>query len=260
MNADTTELISWNVNGLRACRNKGFDDFVRERAPDVLCLQEVKLNPQAIPEDDFGYPFRRYHLAEKNGYSGVALFSKEEPLSVSADFPGDDPHAGEGRVLTCEFDAHYVVNVYVPNAKGDLSRLGYRRDSWDPDLRAYLCGLREKKPVVLCGDLNVAHEEIDLANPKTNRKNAGFTDEERQGMSNLLAAGFTDTFRLLHPELTRAYSWWSYRAGARARNVGWRIDYFVTSEDLASSVREAFILPEVHGSDHCPVGLRLTKG
>ena len=260
MNADTTELISWNVNGLRACRSKGFDDFVRERAPDVLCLQEVKLNPQAIPEDDFGYPFRRYHLAEKNGYSGVAVFSKEEPLSVSADFPGDDPHAGEGRVLTCEFDAHYVVNVYVPNAKGDLSRLGYRRDSWDPDLRAYLCGLREKKPVVLCGDLNVAHEEIDLANPKTNRKNAGFTDEERQGMSNLLAAGFTDTFRLLHPELTRAYSWWSYRAGARARNVGWRIDYFVTSEDLASSVREAFILPEVHGSDHCPVGLRLTKG
>ncbi len=260
MNAATTELISWNVNGLRACRNKGFDDFVRERAPDVLCLQEVKLNPKAIPEDDFGYPFRRYHLAEKNGYSGVAVFAKEEPLSVTADFPGDDPHAGEGRVLTCEFAAHYVVNVYVPNAKGDLSRLGYRRDSWDPDLRAYLCGLRENKPVVLCGDLNVAHEEIDLANPKSNRRNAGFTDEERQGMSNLLDAGFTDTFRHLHPEATRAYSWWSYRAGARARNVGWRIDYFVTSDDLASSVREAYLLPEVHGSDHCPVGLRLTKG
>ncbi len=254
------KLLSWNVNGLRACRKKGFDAFVREHSPDVLCLQEVKLNPDVIPEEDFGYPFRRYHLAKKKGYSGVAVFAKDEPLAVSVDFPGEDPHAGEGRVLTCEFAGYYLINVYVPNAKGDLSRLGYRRDSWDPDLRSYLCELREKKPVVLCGDLNVAHQEIDLANPKSNRKNAGFTDEEREGMTNLLGSGFLDTFRHMHPDVTGAYSWWSYRAGARGRNVGWRIDYFIVSDDLATSVRNAFILPEIHGSDHCPVGLSLTRG
>lgn len=253
------KLLSWNVNGLRACRKKGFDAFVSRHSPDVLCLQEVKLNPDVIPEEDFGYPFRRYHLAEKKGYSGVAVFAKDQPLAVSVDFPGDDQHTGEGRVLTCEFDGFYLVNVYVPNAKGDLSRLGYRHDSWDPDLCSYLCSLSEDKPVVLCGDLNVAHEEIDLANPKSNRKSAGFTDEERAGMSNLLDAGFLDTFRHLHPAAT-AYSWWSYRAGARKRNVGWRIDYFIVSDYLSTSVREAFILPEVFGSDHCPVGLSLTRG
>ena len=260
MNAPSSviELMSWNVNGLRACRAKGFDAFIRERAPQVLCLQEVKLNPEVIPDDDFGYPFRRYHLADKKGYSGTAVFAQEEPLSVTVDFP-DGSHLGEGRVITCEFDDFYVVNVYVPNAKGDLSRLGYRHDSWDPDLRSYLCSLRLKKPVALCGDLNVAHQEIDLANPRSNRKNAGFTAEEREGMTRLLEAGFVDTFRHLHPDVTSAYSWWSYRAGARQRNMGWRIDYFVVSDDLAPSLREAFILPEILGSDHCPVGIRLAR-
>ena len=257
-NSSIIELLSWNVNGLRACRKKGFDEFVRERAPEVLCLQEVKLNPEVIPDDDFGYPYRRYHLADKKGYSGTAVFSKIEPLSMTVDFP-DGSHVGEGRVITCEFDDFYVVNVYVPNSKGDLSRLGYRHDSWDPDLCRYLCELRLKKPVTLCGDLNVAHQEIDLANPKSNRRNAGFTDEEREGMNNFLSAGFVDTFRHLHPQTTGAYSWWSYRAGARQRNVGWRIDYFLASDELAPSLREAFILPEILGSDHCPVGIRLDR-
>jgi exodeoxyribonuclease-3 len=197
-------------------------------------------------------------LAEKKGYSGTAIFSKVEPLSVVLDLP-DSAHSGEGRVITCEYDGFFLVNAYVPNSKGDLSRLPYRYDSWDPAIREYLIDLRAKKPVVYCGDLNVAHQEIDLANPKTNRKNAGFTDEEREGMSNLLAEGFLDTFRHLHPDTTGAYSWWSYRGGARARNVGWRIDYFVTSDDLATSIREAVIHPEWAGSDHCPVGLKLAK-
>ena len=253
----TLDLVSWNVNGLRACRSKTFDRFIEERGPDFLCLQEVKLNPSAIPEEDFGYAFTHYHLADKKGYSGTAVFSREVPLSVSEDFPGGK-HAGEGRVITCEFDGFFLVNVYVPNSKGDLSRLPYRYDSWDPDLKDYLIDLRKDKPVVLCGDLNVAHREIDLANPKSNRRNAGFTDEEREGFSNLLAEGFLDSFRHLYPDRENAYSWWSYRSGARARNVGWRIDYFIVSEDLATSVREAYILPEWEGSDHCPVGLELS--
>ena len=255
----THSFVSWNVNGLRACRKKTFDKFVEQVSPDFLCLQEVKLNPDAIPEEDFGYAFTQFHLAEKNGYSGTAIFSKQEPLSVALDFP-DGSHVGEGRMITCEYDGFYLVNVYVPNSKGDLSRLPHRYDSWDPDLKDYLIDLRTKKPVVLCGDPNVAHREIDLANPKTNRRNAGFTDEEREGISNLLAEGFLDSFRHLHPEETGAYSWWSYRAGARARNVGWRIDYFVTSDDLATSIREATIHPEWEGSDHCPVGLVLANG
>ncbi len=251
-------FISWNVNGLRACRNKTFDNFIEDVSPDFLCLQEVKLNQDVIPQEDFGYAFRHYHLAEKKGYSGTAIFSKIKPLSVSEDFP-DGKHGGEGRVITCEYDGFFLVNVYVPNSKGDLSRLPYRYQSWDPDLKDYVIELRAKKPVVLCGDLNVAHREIDLANPKTNRKSAGFTDQEREGISNLLAEGFLDTFRHLHPDQEHAYSWWSYRAGARARNVGWRIDYFVVSDDLATSVRDATILAKVEGSDHCPVGLTLTQ-
>ena len=250
-------FISWNVNGLRACRKKTFDNFIEDVSPDFLCLQEVKLNQDVIPQEDFGYAFRHYHLAEKKGYSGTAIFSKVEPLSVFEDFP-DGKHEGEGRVITCEYDGFFLVNVYVPNSKGDLSRLPYRYRSWDPDLKDYVIELRAKKPVVLCGDLNVAHREIDLANPKSNRKNAGFTDQEREGISNLLAEGFLDTFRHLYPDQERAYSWWSYRAGARARNVGWRIDYFVVSDDLATSVRDATILANVEGSDHCPVGLSLT--
>ena len=177
----TFSLYSWNVNGLRACRKKAFDRFIEQVNPDFLCLQEVKLNPTAIPEEDFGFSFTKYHLAEKNGYSGTAIYSKQDPLNVSLDFPGGS-HAGEGRMITCEYDGFYLVNVYVPNSKGDLSRLPYRYDSWDPDLKDYLIELRAKKPVVLCGDLNVAHREIDLANPKSNRKNAGFTDEEREGI------------------------------------------------------------------------------
>ena len=250
-------FISWNVNGLRACRKKTFDNFIEDVSPDILCLQEIKLNQDVIPQEDFGYAFQHYHLAEKKGYSGTAIFSKVEPLSVSEDFP-DGKHEGEGRVITCEYDGFFLVNVYVPNSKGDLSRLPYRYQSWDPDLKDYVVELRAKKPVVLCGDLNVAHREIDLANPKSNRKNAGFTDQEREGISNLLAEGFLDTFRHLYPDQERAYSWWSYRAGARARNVGWRIDYFVVSDDLATSVRDATILAKVEGSDHCPVGLSLT--
>jgi exodeoxyribonuclease-3 len=250
------DFISWNVNGLRACRKKTFDTFVEDVFPDILCLQEVKLNPTAIPPEDFGYSFRHYHLAEKNGYSGTAIFSKTQPLDVTEDFP-DGQHTGEGRMITCEYEGFYLVNVYVPNSKGDLSRLGYRYDSWDPDLKDYLLDLRTKKPVILCGDLNVAHREIDLANSKTNRKSAGFTDQEREGISNLLAEGFLDTFRHLYPDQENAYSWWSYRAGARARNVGWRIDYFVVSDDLATSVRDATIHAQVEGSDHCPVGLSL---
>ena len=254
----TIELISWNVNGLRACRKKTFDSFVDEKSPDLLCLQEVKLNDQVIPKDEFGYSFRHYHLADKKGYSGTAIFSKTEPLSVREDLP-DEKHNGEGRAITFEFDSFYLVNVYVPNSKGNLSRLPYRYDSWDPDLKNYLIELRDSKPVILCGDLNVAHQEIDLANPKTNRMSAGFTDKEREGLSNLLAEGFIDTYRHLYPEKTGAYSWWSYRAGARARNVGWRIDYFLVSDDLATSIRGASIHSEVEGSDHCPVGLSLSR-
>ena len=250
------EFISWNVNGLRACRKKSFDSFVRNASPDFLCLQEVKLNPEVIPDDDFGYSFRHYHLADKKGYSGTAIFSKENPISVSLDLPRGT-HSGEGRVITCEYNGFFLVNVYVPNSKNDLSRLSYRYDSWDPDLRDYLLTLRQKKPLVICGDLNVAHQEIDLANPKTNRRSAGFTDQEREGLSNLLAEGFLDSFRHLYPDKTGAYSWWSYRAGARARNVGWRIDYFIVSDDLATSVRDSSILQQVEGSDHCPVGLSL---
>ena len=251
------EFISWNVNGLRACRKSSFDNFVQDVSPDFICLQEVKLNPDVIPEDDFGYGFRHYHLAEKKGYSGTAIFSREKPSSVSEDFPSGK-HSGEGRLITCEYDEFFLVNAYVPNAKNDLSRLAYRYDSWDPDLKDHLLYLREKKPVVFCGDLNVAHQEIDLANPKMNRKNAGFTDQEREGLSNLLAEGFIDSFRHLHPEKSGAYSWWSYRAGARARNVGWRIDYFIVSDDLATSVRASSIHHQVLGSDHCPVGLSLS--
>ena len=200
----TIEMISWNVNGLRACRKKTFDEFVAKKNPDLLCLQEVKLNSEVIPDDDFGYAFRHYHLAEKKGYSGTAIFSKTKPLSIREDFP-DGKHVGEGRTITFEFEGFFLVNVYVPNSKGDLSRLPHRYDSWDPDLKDYLIELRQSKPVVLCGDLNVAHREIDLANPKTNRKSAGFTDEEREGFSNLLAEGFIDTYRHLHPEKTGAY-------------------------------------------------------
>lgn len=247
-------LISWNVNGLRACLGKGFLDSVAQLDADVVCLQETKLKEHQVSFDLPGY-HRYWNSADKPGYSGTAVFSRTEPLSVSCDF-GEDIHRHEGRVITAEYPAFYLVCCYTPNAQDGLRRLDYRM-RWEDDLRGYLCRLDLIKPVVYCGDLNVAHEEIDLRNPKANRFNPGFSDEERAKLTELLASGFVDTFRALHPDAADAYTWWSYRAQSRARNVGWRIDYFIVSERLRGSVRTAGILPEVMGSDHCPVLLEL---
>lgn len=247
------KLISWNVNGLRACVGKGFFDFLAAESPDMMCLQETKLQPEQAPAVE-GY--REYWCsAEKKGYSGTALFSKTEPLSVAYNL-GIDEHDHEGRVITAEYDEFYLVTVYTPNSQDELKRLDYRM-KWEDDFRAYLCALDQKKPVIVCGDMNVAHQEIDLKNPKTNRRNAGFTNEERAKMTELLAAGFADTFRRLNPELTGAYSWWSYRFRAREKNAGWRIDYFLVSERLMERVKDARILSDVFGSDHCPVLLEI---
>jgi len=244
------KLISWNVNGLRACMGKGFLDFVASEQPDMLCLQETKMQQgQAdVPLD--GY--REYwNSAEKKGYSGVALFTKSEPLSVVLGL-GIDEHDHEGRVITAEYEDFYLVTVYTPNSQDELKRLDYRM-TWEDAFRDYVCKLDEIKPVIICGDLNVAHQEIDLKNPKTNRKNAGFSDEERAKMTELLNAGFADTFRRFYPDLEGAYSWWSYRFKAREKNAGWRIDYFLVSERFADRVKQAKILSDVFGSDHCPV-------
>lgn len=244
------KLISWNVNGLRACMGKGFLDFVASEQPDMLCLQETKMQQgQAdVPLD--GY--REYwNSAEKKGYSGVALFTKSEPLSVVLGL-GIDEHDHEGRVITAEYEDFYLVTVYTPNSQDELKRLDYRM-TWEDAFRDYVCKLDEIKPVIICGDLNVAHKEIDLKNPKTNRKNAGFSDEERAKMTELLNAGFADTFRRFYPDLEGAYSWWSYRFKAREKNAGWRIDYFLVSERFADRVKQAKILSDVFGSDHCPV-------
>lgn len=249
------KLISWNVNGIRACIKKGLRDFANWCEADFLCLQETKVNPDTIPDEDFSFAWKTFHSAEKKGYSGTAVFAQEEPLAAQEDFPPAD-HAGEGRAITIETQDFFLVNTYVPNAQGGLARLPYRMQ-WDQDLRAYLQVLDKRKPVILCGDLNVAHEEIDIARPSANRNSPGFSDEERSGMTHLLEAGFVDTFRHLHPDEPRHYSWWSYRAGARARNVGWRLDYFLISERLVPCLQDAFILSEVHGSDHCPVGITL---
>jgi len=247
-------LVSWNVNGLRACLGKGFLDFAAVIDADVICLQETKLKEHQVSFELPGY-HRYWNSADKAGYSGTAVFSKTEPLSVTLDF-GDDIHRHEGRVITAEYPDFHLVCCYTPNAQDGLRRLDYRM-LWEDDLRAYLCELDRVKPVVYCGDLNVAHQEIDLKNPKTNHFNPGFSDEERGKMTELLDAGFVDTFRALHPDAADAYSWWSYRAAARERNVGWRIDYFIVSERLRSRIETASILPEVHGSDHCPVMLEL---
>ena len=249
-------LISWNVNGLRACLNKGFLDFVGAIDADVICLQETKLKEHQVNFDLPGY-HRYWNSADKAGYSGTAVFTRPEPLSVAYDF-GEDVHRHEGRVITAEYPDFYLVCCYTPNSQDELRRLPYRMQ-WEDDLREYLCELDGVKPVVYCGDLNVAHEEIDLKNPKTNHFNPGFSDEERAKMTQLLASGFIDTFRTLHPDLTDAYSWWSYRAASRERNVGWRIDYFIISERLRSRIVTASILPEVMGSDHCPVMLELSE-
>ena len=247
-------FISWNVNGLRACVTKGFEDIFRNFDADAFCLQETKLQEGQIdfaPEGYFGY----WNYAEKKGYSGTAIFTKREPLNVTYGI-GIEEHDHEGRVVTLEFEDYYLITVYTPNSQDGLKRLDYRM-KWEADFFNYLKSLEEKKPVIFCGDLNVAHKEIDLKNPKTNRKNAGFTDEERACMSKLLDNGFTDTFRYKYPDLTEAYSWWSYRFNARAKNAGWRIDYFIVSESLNEKVVDAKIHPDVFGSDHCPVELEI---
>lgn len=248
------KYISWNVNGLRACVTKGFESYFNEQGVDVFAIQETKLQQGQIDLTFDGYE-SYWNYAVKKGYSGTAVFTKIPPISVSYGI-GIEEHDQEGRVITVEFDDHYFVTCYTPNAKRELTRLEYRM-RWEDDFRQFLKTLEEKKPVILCGDLNVAHEEIDLKNPKTNRKNAGFTDEERGKMTELLDAGFVDTFRYLYPDRTDAYTWWSYMGQARTKNVGWRIDYFVTSEALKGRIKEAGIHPEIMGSDHCPVILEI---
>ena len=247
-----TKLISWNVNGLRACVTKGFMDFFKEIDADIFCIQESKLQQGQIELPLEGY-HQYWNYAEKKGYSGTAMFCKSEPQSVTYGI-GIDEHDHEGRVITAEFPSYYVVTCYTPNSQNELRRLDYRM-RWEDDFLAYLKSLDEKKPVILCGDLNVAHTEIDLKNPKTNRKNAGFTDEERAKMTALLSSGFTDTFRFFYPDAEGVYSWWSYRFRAREKNAGWRIDYFITSQSLNDKLRAASIHTEVFGSDHCPVEL-----
>nr|WP_300091877.1 exodeoxyribonuclease III [Sedimentibacter sp.] len=249
------KLVSWNVNGLRACVNKGFMDAFKQIDADILCLQETKLQAGQIELDMEGY-HEYWNYAEKKGYSGTAVFSRIEPLSVSYGM-GIEEHDKEGRIITLEYDNFYLVNVYTPNSKRELERLDYRM-KWEDDFRNYLLKLDEKKTVVMCGDLNVAHKEIDLKNPKTNRKNAGFTDEERQKMTVLTESGFTDTFRYFYPDKEDAYSWWSNFAKARERNIGWCMDYFITSKSFEKELEDAFICPEIFGSDHCPVGI-ITK-
>lgn len=247
------KLISWNVNGLRACVGKGFFEFLEREQPDMMCLQETKLQPEQAPEVEGYYDY--WNSADKKGYSGTAIFSKTEPLTVTYDI-GIDVHDHEGRVITAEYPEFYLVTVYVPNSQDGLKRLDYRM-TWEDDFRAYLQALDQKKPVIVCGDMNVAHKEIDLKNPKTNRKNAGFTDEERSKMTELLGAGFVDTFRHFYPEVEGVYSWWSYRFKAREKNAGWRIDYFLVSERFIDRVKDARILTDVFGSDHCPVVIEL---
>ena len=244
------KLISWNVNGIRAAMEKGFMDVFKSLDADVFCLNETKLQAGQISLDLPGY-HQYWNYAEKKGYSGVAVFTKREPLQVKYGM-GIDEHDHEGRVLALDLQDFWLVAVYTPNSQDELKRLDYRM-KWEDDFKAFLKQLEEEKPVVVCGDLNVAKEEIDLKNPKTNRKNAGFTDEERNKMRALLASGFVDTFRYLHPDEEGAYSWWSYRFRAREKNAGWRIDYFLTSESLKDRIAEAKIHPEIFGSDHCPV-------
>ena len=247
-------LISWNVNGLRACVGKGFLDFFDEIRADAVCLQETKMQPDQLTLELEGYQ-QYWNSAVKKGYSGTAVFTKMPPLSVKNGMDISE-HDNEGRVITCEFEKFYLVTVYTPNAQSELARLDYRM-TWDDAFREFLLELDAKKPVIVCGDMNVAHKEIDLKNPGPNRGSAGFTDEEREKFTKLLDAGFTDTFRHLHPDLTGAYSWWSYRFKARQNNAGWRIDYFLVSDRIKDKIVTASILPEVMGSDHCPVMLEM---
>ncbi|MBQ4163982.1 MAG: exodeoxyribonuclease III [Turicibacter sp.] len=249
------KFISWNVNGLRACVKKGFLDFFNEVDADFFCVQETKLQEGQINLELEGY-YQYWNYAVKKGYSGTAIFTKHEPINVTYGI-GIEQHDQEGRVITLEYPNFYLITVYTPNSQNELARLDYRMQ-WEEDFRAYLVKLDESKPVIVCGDLNVAHQQIDLKNPKTNTKNPGFTPDERNQMTHLLNAGFIDTFRYFYPTKEDCYSWWSYRANARAKNVGWRIDYFLTSSSLSTQLKEASIYAEILGSDHCPVGLTLT--
>lgn len=248
------KFVSWNVNGLRAVISKGFEQIFNSFDADFFCVQEIKLQEGQIDLNLEGYD-SFYNYAERKGYSGTAVFSRHKPLSVRRGI-GVERHDTEGRVLTLEYNGFYLVNVYVPNSQRELTRLDYRMD-WETEFLKYITQLDSEKPVIICGDMNCAHEEIDLANPKTNRRNAGFTDEERQCMTRMLDSGFIDTFRYLHPNEKGAYSWWSFRGGARAKNVGWRIDYFIISKRLADSLVDASIHPDIMGADHCPVSITI---
>ena len=247
------KLISWNVNGIRACLNKGFSDFFKEVNADIFCLQETKCQPEQINLEFEGYT-SYWNSAERKGYSGTAIFTKKQPVNVTYGI-GIEEHDKEGRIITLEFENFYLVTNYTPNAKRELERLDYRM-VWEDEIRKYLLELNKKKPVIMCGDLNVAHEEIDLKNPKTNKGNAGFTNEEREKMTEPLNAGFIDSYRYLYPEKIE-YSWWSYMGHAREKNVGWRIDYFIVSNDFRENIKDATIYTEILGSDHCPVGLEI---
>ena len=248
------KLISWNVNGIRAAVNKGFLDFFNKIDADIFAVQETKMQEGQLELILEGY-YQYWNSAEKKGYSGTAIFTKKKPINVTYGL-GIEEHDKEGRIITLEFDKFYFVNCYTPNSKRELERLSYRQ-IWEDEIRKYLKKLDKTKPVIYCGDLNVAHKEIDLKNPKTNRGNAGFTDEERDKMTKLLDAGFTDSFRYLYPDKVDSYSWWSYMGRAREKNIGWRIDYFIVSKSIETKIKEASIYPEVMGSDHCPVGLSI---
>ncbi|MBU1721161.1 exodeoxyribonuclease III [Patescibacteria group bacterium] len=254
-------IISWNVNGIRAVLKKGFPQNILIEKPDIICLQESKAHKEQVDIELSNY-YAYWNSAEKKGYSGTIVYCKQSPLSVQYDIEQElIDHQGrkshnEGRVITLEFEEFFLVNVYTPNSKNDLSRLAFRQHIWDTHFLTYLKKIEKKKPVIFCGDLNVAHEEIDLARPEANHKSAGFTDEERKGFSNIMKAGFIDTFRFLHPE-EKKYSWWSYRAQARERNVGWRIDYICTSKSLKDSIKQAKIHDDIFGSDHCPVSVKI---
>jgi len=251
---DNMKFISWNVNGLRACLGKGFQEFFKEMDADVFCLQETKLQPEQVEVSFDGY-IQYFNSAIKKGYSGTAVFTKVEPITVSFDL-GMDKHNEEGRVITLEFEDYYFVTVYTPNSQRELARIDYRME-WEDDFRTYVLGLDQKKPVIICGDLNVAHQEIDLKNPKANVKNAGFSKEEREKMTKLLGSDFVDSFRYIYPDLEGAYTWWSYMFHARDNNAGWRIDYFLVSDRLKDRIEDSIIHKDTMGSDHCPVELLL---
>lgn len=250
------KLVSWNVNGLRAIYKKGFEESFKELDADIFCIQETKMQEGQIELDLQGY-YQYYNYAERKGYSGTAVFTKKEPLKVSYGI-GIEEHDKEGRVITLEFDKFYMVNCYTPNSGRELARLEYRM-TWEDEFKKYLIKLDKQKPVIICGDLNVAHTEIDLKNPKSNRKNAGFTDEERSKIEELLNSGFTDSFRKMYPDKEGAYTWWSYMFNARANNAGWRIDYFLVSDRISKNIKDAYIYSEIMGSDHCPVGLEIEE-